>query len=136
MRACGNHQQAVENVALELGHRIRAPHWGLRTGLQSVRSSWHLPVGSLPHVGPLAHGSPAILVSGSKPSHSSAMLSLLLLLFPIHCNLFATKPFNTLLIYPFSSSPSGLSKVKPFLLRRSSLLASLLLSFPSTSRPF
>lgn len=50
--------------------------------------------------------------------HPSTMM-LLLLLFPVHCNLAATKPSKTLPIYPFSSSPSGLAKVKPFLLCRS-----------------
>ena len=106
-------------MAPELGHRIRGPHQGLRAGLPSVCSSCHFPGDFPPHVALLGHGTPPILVSGSKPMGHPSTMMLLLLLFPVHCNLAATKPSKILPIYPFSSSPSGLAKVKPFLFCRS-----------------
>lgn len=118
----------AESVGPELDHCIWVPHQSLYIGLKSFCSSGHFPGSLPPPVALLAHGTPAILVSGSKPV---IIPSLLLLLLPVHCNLFATKPFKTLPIFLFISSPSGLSKVKPFLLPRSFPpgLTSALISF-------
>lgn len=101
--------RSAENVE----HYIWVPHQGLKAGLKSICSSYHLPLDLLPHLALLAHGINDILIS--SPNLESFL----------HPDVAAPPPllFITIclpqsplsLIYPFFSSSSAFP---PFLLYR------------------
>lgn len=118
----------------ELDHCIWAPHQGLKAGLKSICSFCHLPVDLPPHLALLGDGTTVVLVSSPNLESSLHHAVVVPPPSPFITICLPQSPLNSL-IYLFFSSPPASPRLSHFSSIGTSLPVSLLLSFPSATKP-